>query len=126
MDDFDKPKVMYSEIVQSPRFYLDKNGDFLPEATTFIMTGEHLEYLYNLFHSKVVTYCFKTFYAGGGLGENGYRYKKAFFENLPIPKWQNTQLQNQIKNAKPNDDIEHLVCKLFALSKEEIEFIEQS
>ena len=117
---------MYSEIVQSPRFYLDKNGDFLPEATTFIMTGEHLEYLYNLFHSKVVTYCFKTFYAGGGLGENGYRYKKAFFENLPIPKWQNTQLQNQIKNAKPNDDIEHSVCKLFALSKEEIEFIEQS
>ena len=50
------------------------------------MTGEHLEYLVRFFNSKVGFYLFKTFYAGGGLGDNGCRYKKQFLEKLPIPK----------------------------------------
>ena len=125
-DDFFKPKVMYSEIVQEPRFYLDNEGKFFPEATTFILTGEHLEYLYKLFHSKTITYCFKQFYAGGGLGENGYRYKKAFFENLPIPKYKNTELQKNIETASKTMDIENLVFKLYNLSQEEIEFVNSS
>ena len=86
MEDFSKQKLMYSEIVREPQFYLDNDGEIFPEATSFIMTGEHLEYLYHLLHSKTATYFFKTFYAGGGLGETGYRYKKAFLENLPVPK----------------------------------------
>ena len=39
MDDFSKQKIMYSEIVREPQFYLDSDGEFFPEATTFIMTG---------------------------------------------------------------------------------------
>ena len=50
------------------------------------MTGKGIESLYHAFHTVIVTYLFKRFYAGGGLGEEGYRYKKAFFEKLPIPK----------------------------------------
>ena len=49
------------------------------------MTGEHLKFLYHVFHTRTITWLFKHFYAGGGLGEEGYRYKKAFFEKLPIP-----------------------------------------
>ena len=78
---------MYAEIVQSPKFYLDELGNYFPEATTFILTGNHLKYLCNLFHSKTITYIFKTFYAGGGLGENGFRYKKAYFEKRYIEKY---------------------------------------
>ncbi len=114
---------MYSEIVREPQFYLDNKGEFLPEATTFIMTGSHLQYLYNLFHSKPITIFFKAFYAGGGLGENGYRYKKAFFELLPIPKWNNTDLQNKIKKATSSDDINHLVSDLYGLNEEEFDYI---
>ena len=83
-EDFYKPKIIYSEIVNEPQFYLDKDGTFFPEATVFIMTGNHLEYLCKLLHTKVITYFFRSFYAGGGLGEKGYRYKKAFLEKLPI------------------------------------------
>ena len=53
-EDFSKPKIMYSEIVRSPQFYLDEQGKFFPEATTFILIGEHLRYLYNIFHSKSI------------------------------------------------------------------------
>ncbi|RVY61389.1 class I SAM-dependent DNA methyltransferase, partial [Helicobacter pylori] len=90
LQDFEKEKIVYGEIVQEPRFYLDSGecelGYFYAEATSFILTGEHLRYLLGMLHSKLITFAFKTFYAGGGLGESGYRYKKAFIERLPIPQ----------------------------------------
>lgn len=90
LEDFEKEKIVYGEIVQEPRFYLDNGecelGVFYAEATSFILTGEHLRYLLGMLHSKLITFAFKTFYAGGGLGESGYRYKKAFIERLPIPQ----------------------------------------
>ncbi len=85
-DDFYKPKIMYSEIVQEPQFYLDKIGEFYPEATTFILTGEHIEHILKCMNNPLVAFLFKRFYAGGSLGGNGYRYKKKFIENLPIPR----------------------------------------
>jgi adenine-specific DNA-methyltransferase len=83
-NDFEKLKIVYSEIVQDSQFYLDKIGYFA-EATSFILTGSNLEFLIAFFNSKLMTYCFKLFYAGGGLGD-GFRYKKIFLNNLPIPK----------------------------------------
>lgn len=117
MEDFYKQKIMYSEIVREPQFYLDEEGEFYPEATTFIMTGDNLEYLYHLLHSKPVTYFFKTFYAGGGLGNEGYRYKKAFIEKLPIPK-NNKNLDINSENA------DNIIYNLYDLNDKEIEFIE--
>jgi len=117
MEDFYKQKIMYSEIVREPQFYLDKESEFYPEATTFIITGEGLEYLYHLLHSKPVTYFFKTFYAGGGLGNEGYRYKKVFLEKLPIP--------NNNKNFDINsENADNITYNLYELNDEEIEFIE--
>ena len=79
-----KEKVVYSEIVREPQFYYDK-GKFYVEATAFLMTGSHLRYLCGLLNSRPVEFFFKRYYEGGGLGEEGYRYKKAFLEKLPIP-----------------------------------------
>jgi len=116
-EDFSKPKLIYSEIVQEPQFFFDKAGQFYPEATTFIMVGEYLEYLYDVLHSKIATYIFKTFYAGGGLGNGGYRYKKAFLELLPIPKPNADFVQY---------DIEADLAKSYSLSEEEIAYIMSS
>ena len=85
MEDFSKPKIVYSEIVREPQFYYDNNAYF-PEATVFILSGDSLEYLRLLLCSKLITYSFRKFYAGGGLGEEGYRYKKAFLLPIPIIK----------------------------------------
>ncbi len=105
LEDFEKEKIVYGEIVQESRFYLDNGecelGYFYAEATSFILTGEHLHYLLGMLHSKLITFAFKTFYAGGGLGESGYRYKKAFIERLPIPKItpQNQKLAHKITDC---------------------------
>lgn len=117
---------MYAEIVQSPKFYLDELGNYFPEATTFILTCNHLKYLCNVFHSKTITYIFKTFSSGGGLGETGFRYKKAFFEKIPIPIYANTELHHKIQIAKDNDCIENLVYELYRFTQQEIDLIEKS
>ncbi|WRB83915.1 class I SAM-dependent DNA methyltransferase [Helicobacter pylori] len=147
LEDFEKEKIVYGEIVQEPRFYLDNGecelGYFYAEATSFILTGEHLRYLLGMLHSKLITFAFKTFYAGGGLGESGYRYKKAFIERLPIPKItpQNQKLAHKItdgakaileakeKDPKANTqklekEIDALVYQLYNLTDEEIKIIE--
>ncbi len=147
LEDFEKEKIVYGEIVQEPRFYLDNGecelGSFYAEATSFILTGEHLRYLLGMLHSKLITFAFKTFYAGGGLGESGYRYKKAFIERLPIPKIteKNQELAHKItdcaeqilqtkeKDPKANtqeleQEIDALVYQLYNLTDEEIKIIE--
>ncbi|WQT59343.1 class I SAM-dependent DNA methyltransferase [Helicobacter pylori] len=148
LEDFEKEKIVYGEIVQEPRFYLDNGecelGVFYAEATSFILTGEHLRYLLGMLHSKLITFAFKTFYAGGGLGESGYRYKKAFIERLPIPKITEknqeladkiTDCTEQILQAKAKDpkantqelekEIDALVYQLYNLTDEEIKTIEE-
>ncbi|MCQ2857999.1 class I SAM-dependent DNA methyltransferase [Helicobacter pylori] len=145
--DFEKEKIVYGEIVQEPRFYLDNGecelGGFYAEATSFILTGEHLCYLLGMLHSKLITFAFKTFYAGGGLGESGYRYKKAFIERLPISKIteKNQELADKIivlvdrilqtkeEDPKANTqglekEIDALVYQLYNLTDEEIKIIE--
>ncbi|GAA8857913.1 hypothetical protein HpRN195_00300 [Helicobacter pylori] len=147
LEDFEKEKIVYGEIVQEPRFYLDNGecslGYFYAEATSFILTGEHLRYLLGMLHSKLITFAFKTFYAGGGLGESGYRYQKAFIERLPIPQIteKNQELADKItdgadrilkakeKDPKANTldlekEIDALVYQLYHLTDEEIKIIE--
>ncbi|QEF22004.1 class I SAM-dependent DNA methyltransferase [Helicobacter pylori] len=147
LEDFEKEKIVYGEIVQEPRFYLDNGecelGGFYAEATSFILTGEHLRYLLGMLHSKLITFAFKTFYAGGGLGESGYRYKKAFIERLPIPQITKsnkptadkiTDGAKQILALKEKDpkantqrlekEIDALVYQLYNLTDEEIKIIE--
>jgi tRNA1(Val) A37 N6-methylase TrmN6 len=85
LQEFEKEKIIYSEIVYDAAFYYDKQKRY-PEATVFTMTGESLKYLTALLNSNLITYVFKSFYAGGDLRGNTFRYKKVFLANLPIPK----------------------------------------
>jgi len=137
-----KEKVVYSEIVREPQFYYDK-GKFYVEATAFLMTGSHLRYLCGLLNSRPVEFFFKRYYAGGGLGEEGYRYKKAFLEKLPIPSItsENRSLVRRIellvnrilarKRRNPHAStrdlerkIDELVYRLYDLTPDEIRLIE--
>lgn len=103
--------------MREPQFFLDRDGQFYPEATVFIMTGKGIEYLYHAFHTNIITYIFKRFYAGGGLGEEGFRYKKAFFEKLPIPI-------KCVSDEFTASSAEQFLYNAFGLSNNEISFIE--
>ena len=96
-----------------------------------------------MLNSKSLSFFFKKYYAGGGLGEEGYRYKKAFLENLPIPpiapsnestvrqieKLVDKILESKKQNPQANTrqlelEIDQLVYKLYELTEEEIKIIE--
>ncbi|MCE7130431.1 class I SAM-dependent DNA methyltransferase [Campylobacter coli] len=143
IEEFEREKIVYSEIVRKPQFYLDTKLNFYAEATSFILTGENLKYLIAFLNNDFVAFIFKTFYAGGNLGENGFRYKKAFLEKLPIPKInsKNEKLANELinlvdeilkvkeqdKNANTQElenKINSIVYKLYNLTEEEIKIIE--
>jgi hypothetical protein len=147
--EFEKEKIVWQEIVREPSFAYDNTGIYV-EATGFLMTGRNLKYLLGLLNSNPVAFFFKTFYAGGGLGEDGYRYKKAFLEQLPLPPItkENQPLADQIvqkvqeilsltqspdygtnkeKQQKVKElekEIDELVYKLYNLTEEEIKIIE--
>ncbi|MDD3735427.1 MAG: Eco57I restriction-modification methylase domain-containing protein [Candidatus Pacebacteria bacterium] len=148
LNEFEKEKIVWQEIVRESSFTYDKNN-FYCEATTFLMTGKNLKYLIAVLNSKPATFLFKQFYAGGGLGESGYRYKKAFLEQLPIPKISELEqqpfinlvdkilaitkdedyLENPEKQAKVKEyenQIDELVYKLYNLTDEEIKIIEEN
>ena len=137
---------MWQEIVREPSFAYDTNN-FYCEATSFLMTGENVKYLIAILNSRPATFFFKQFYAGGGLGEEGYRYKKAFLEQLPIPKISekdqkpyialvdkiltitkdDNYLQNENKQAKVKKyekQIDQMVYSLYDLTEDEIKIVE--
>ncbi|EEO9399592.1 class I SAM-dependent DNA methyltransferase [Campylobacter coli] len=143
IEEFEREKIVYSEIVRKPQFYLDTKLNFYAEATSFILTGENLKYLIAFLNNDFVAFIFKTFYAGGNLGENGFRYKKAFLEKLPIPKINSKnqkiadelinlvdeilKVKEQDKNANTQElenKINSLVYKLYNLTEDEIKIIE--
>jgi adenine-specific DNA-methyltransferase len=149
--EFEKEKIVWQEIVREPSFAYDNTGIYV-EATGFLMTGKNLKYLLGLLNSNPVAFFFKTFYAGGGLGEDGYRYKKAFLEQLPLPPItkENQPLADQIvqkvqeiltltqspdfetsqeKQQKVKElerEIDQPVYKLYGLTEEEIKIIESN
>ena len=139
---FEEQKVIYSEIVREPQFYYDNSRAYYIEATGFYLSGDSLKYLTGLLNSKPVTAFFKLWYAGGGLGGSGLRYKKKFMVNLPIPKitTQNQHIATQIEalvdqvqlseddseRQEISNQIDQLVYQLYDLTSEEIAIIEKS
>ena len=82
-ESFEKPKIIFSEIVSEPQFHYDVLGIY-PEASTFFISGSNLKWLISFLNSEAITNIFRIFYAGGEL-VGKFRYKKSFLENLPIP-----------------------------------------
>jgi hypothetical protein len=107
-EEFAKEKLLFAEIVYDSAFYFDRDN-FLPEATTFILTGENIKTLVAFLNSTLLTEAFRIFYAGGDLRGNTFRYKKVFLENLPVPKLTNEKcvpfeiLVDCIQYAKVHD-----------------------
>ena len=96
LDNFEKEKIIYAEMVQSPQFYYDKDGYNILN-TAYLIVGKNLKYLIAFLNSNFITYAFKKYYSGGGLGKNGLRYIRNFVEKLPIKPYENeTYLEDKV------------------------------
>jgi hypothetical protein len=136
MDDFSKQKIVWGEISDKPKFSIDLDGEFVPEATTFLMVGGHLKYLLCYLNSSLSEYFFSKYGTTTGMGT--LRWKKYLIELLPIPivsvseEVQLTSILDRLLIASDKEKpylmsaINEYIYNIFSFTKEEIFFIEQA
>ena len=137
--DFEKPKIVWGEISDKPKFAFD-DENYYAEATTFLMTGKKLKFLLGILNSKVSEWYFNLIGTTTGMGTN--RWKKYKIELLPIKvpsikqEEKIEQIVNQILAQKKEDSsadttafeaqIDQLVYQLYGLTEEEIAIVEEA
>lgn len=135
--DFEKPKIVWGEISDKPKFAYD-DANFYAEATTFLMTGEKLKFLLAILNSKVSEWYFNLIGTTTGMGTN--RWKKYKIELLPIKIPSESQEQEieklvdqilALKSQDPSADttsleaeIDRMVYDLYGLTEEERKIVE--
>ena len=120
-EDFDKPKIIFQEIVQESQFMLDLDTHYMCNDTCRIIVGRNLEFLLRILNSELFFYSVKTFYGGGGLGDHGVRMKHTFFCNFPCIPY-----VKELEEKSGQAEIESFIYGQYGLSTEEIEYIKGS
>ncbi len=139
LEDFEKEKIVWAEMIDEPRFIYDNKG-FLTNQTCYFIARDD-KYLFAILNSKVIYFFMRQI--ASNLGEGAFRWIKQFIERLPIPKitHKNQELADKITDcaerilkSKENDpkantqrlekEIDALVYQLYNLTDEEIKIIE--
>ena len=133
-ENFLKPKIVWGEIADSPKFAYDNKGDFYCEATTFMMTGDELPLMYLFLNSRLCLYCFSKIGTATGMGT--LRWKKYKLEQLRVPVEYDSNkvnlLVDRILTAKKADsadtslietEIDEYIFDLYDLTPEEREIV---
>lgn len=82
-EDFNKPKIIWGEISDRSKFAYESGGKFIPEATTFLMVGNHLPYLFCALNSPLSEWFFSK--VGTTTGVGTVRWKKYTIQQLLLP-----------------------------------------
>ena len=117
--DFDKPKIVYAELMRMtrkdvnafPRFAVI-DADFLTDKTAYFFVGGHLNSLCYMLNSTYAAYYFLN--NAGILDKGGVMMNKMYVENIPLPK--------SLADATDIDD--EAIYKAFGFTDEEVAFIE--
>jgi hypothetical protein len=132
-EDFNKPKIVWGEISDRSKFAYESGGKFIPEATTFLMVGSHLPYLFCALNSPISEWFFSK--VGTTTGVGTVRWKKYTILQLLLPSVSEKQqekfsdfVKQYIEGSIPinkfakrvNEEIYHLV----GLSESEVNYVE--
>ena len=144
--EFEKEKLIWSELTQRPQFVYDEEKAYILN-TGYMITGRtrlEIRYLCGVLNSILGGYIFRKYYASG-LGKKGIRYLATFVKRLPAPLMDDTNrvLVNEIESlvdcitdakkkdhsANTNDweqKIDELVYQLYGLDDAEIKMVEDA
>ena len=128
-----QPKIIWGEISDKSKFCIDIHGEYVPEATTFMLSGKELPYLLAFLNCSVSEYLFSIIGTTTGVGT--VRWKKYKILELPVPKSipddlysQLLEVCNQTIRSGYDDSLEYninsIIYQVYGLTAEEIEFIE--
>lgn len=131
---FAKQKIVWGEISDRSKFCLDAEGKYIPEATTFLMTGSDLHYLLCVLNNPAAEWFFSK--VGTTTGVGTVRWKKFTIEQLLIPRISDsektllTNLVTQLTTDAADKEavlnkINSIIFSTIGLSEEEISYVEK-
>lgn len=139
LEDFEKTKIIYSDITKHMPFTIDKEK-FYTNDRCFFIVGSDLEFLACLLNSKLFKYCFEGDFPE--LQGNSKKMIKVIFEQIPLKKLPSIDQQpfidkvDQILSLKKDNpeadttalerEIDVMIYALYGLSDEEIGIVENS
>ena len=133
LEDFNKPKIVWGEISDRSKFAYESEGKYVPEATTFLMVGSHLPYLFCVLNSPLSEWFFSK--VGTTTGVGTVRWKKYTIQQLLLPRASDIQqdifselvakyitgnIPIEVFTKKVNTEIYNLV----GLNETEIDYVE--
>ena len=138
-EDFENPKIIYSELTKFLFFSFDKEKKYI-DKTAFILTGESIEYLVCFLNSSLFKFCFAHNFSE--IQGNTRVLSKVIFEQIPVKQISEKEQQpfiekvDQILSLKKDNpdadtsalerEIDLMVYALYGLSEEEIGIVENS
>ena len=132
---FDKEKIVWGLISGGWDFALDDKQNLLTSASFFLTSDVlPLKYILALLNSRLYLFYFSII--GEKTAGGAFVFKKATIEKFLIPKNQNfiSEIIKRVEEIQKNvrelnlieSQIDHLVYKVFGLTEEEIEIVENS
>lgn len=132
-----QPKIIWGEISDKTKFCLDREGKYVPEATTFMLSGDNLIVLLAFLNCSVSEYMFSTIGTTTGVGT--VRWKKFKIEQLYVPRDIDENIAQAIMDqceriinitAQEGSALDEerilnsLIYRFYGLSNSEIQYIE--
>ena len=127
-EDFEKPQILWIELSDEPKFCFAEK--FVSLNSIFFLTGENIHHILGLLNSKLITWYFKhCIGTTSGVGTN--RWLKYTIERLPIAgvdprveEFATLLCEDATENREEIDHkLSNIVCELYKLTPEEIDFI---
>ena len=133
-EDFNKPKIVWGEISDRSKFAYEPRGEYMTEATTFLMVGTHLPYLFCILNSPLSEWFFSK--VGTTTGVGTIRWKKFTIQELLIPRISESEEQifsslvqrliaGEVSINEFSCEVNSLVYALVGLSSSEINYIQE-
>ena len=133
-EEFAKEKLFWMDLTEQGRFAYDPDGMFCVNSA-FMISGQSIKYLCALFNSKLITWFMHNTALNSGMGTT--RWVMFTVERLPIPQISPTEQRPSIRlvdsiltakaaadTTKQEAEIDQLVYKLYGLTTEEIQIVE--
>ena len=132
-----QPKIVWGEISDKTKFCLDTEGKYVPEATTFMLSGDRLTLLLAFLNCSVSEYMFSSIGTTTGVGT--VRWKKFTIEQLYVPRDIDEEAAKAIEDlceriisitaqqgSSPEEEriLNNLIYQFYGLSDSEIQHIE--
>ena len=133
MEDFEQPKIVWGEISDRSKFAFEEKGKYIPEATTFFMTGKDLPYLFCVLNAPLSEWLFSK--VGTTTGVGTVRWKKYTILSLIVPNIKeelrsqfneivNLLMQGRVSLDEFSAKANRTLSELIGLTEEEVAYVE--